>query len=208
MKPTVLSFFTANDPYPRMAARLEESCKKNALDYLISEVDPEPTWVETVAQKAAYILRWARSLERPVLWVDADAEILRLPGAVCGCREDFGVYADPKPRRWRPLGRKMMELPQDWPGPPKWFLTGTLWFNYTPHALAFLEAWAREAGENPRDYQQLLLQRVWCAVRPATLWLPQSYTKIRHVGWRPGESGPAVIVHDLASVMQKGIKRK
>lgn len=208
MKPTVLSFFTANDPYPRMAARLEASCKQVGLDHLIADVDPEPTWVETVAQKALYVLRWAKSLERPVLWIDADGELLSDPELLYDCQKDFAVYADPKPRKWRPLGRKMMELPQDWPNPPWWFLTGTLWFNYTPRAIAFLEAWARGAREKPRDYQQLLLQRIWCAVRPETLWLPQSYCHIRSKPWHPGEGGPDVIVHDLASTMQRGIKRK
>ena len=74
MKPTVVSFYTLNDPYPWMAARLEASCKKQGLDYLIVEIKPEVTWVRTVALKASHILRMARTLERPVLWVDADGE--------------------------------------------------------------------------------------------------------------------------------------
>lgn len=207
-RPTVVSFFTPNDPYPRMAARLEASCKRWGLDYLITEIESEPTWVATVSLKALYCLRWARSVEGPILWVDADGELLGPPVALYDCPEDFAVYANPKPRRWRPVGRSMLELPHAWPNPPKWFLTGTLWFNYTPHALSFLEQWAAQAKARPRDYQQLLLQNVWCAILPGTLWLPQSYCAIKGKGWHPGEEGPAVIAHDLASVMQKKVRRK
>lgn len=208
MKPTVLSFFTPDGPYPRMAERLERSCKRLELNHLIAEVVSQGSWVKNVAQKAAYILRWARTLEGPVLWVDADGELVGPPELLYDCSEDFAVYADPKPRRWRPLGREKLALPPEWKGPAKWFLTGTLWFNCTPHALAFLVEWAREAAKRPKAYQQLLLQEVWCRVKPSTLWLPQAYTKIRNMSWKPDETGPEVIVHDLASVMQKGVQRK
>lgn len=207
--PTVLSFFTPDGPYPQMAARLERSCKRFGLNHLIAEVESQGSWIKNVAQKAAYILRWARSLGGPVLWIDADGELVGAPELLYDRSADFAVYADAKPRKWKPIGRdEKLELPLDWPGSPKWFLTGTLYFGATPHALAFLEEWAREAAERPRAYQQLLLQEVWCRVRPDTFWLPQSYTKIRNMIWKPGEQGPEVIVHDLASITQKGVQRK
>lgn len=208
MSLTVLSFYTPNHPYPSLAVRLEASCKQFDLDHLVSEVDQAPTWVETVAQKPRFVLRWLESLDTPVLWVDADGEIVGHPELLDGCEKDFAIYADPKPRRWRPLGRQMLELPPEWPGKPRWFQTGTFWVNNSPHGRAFLEEWAREAEERPKDYQQLLCQKVWCRVKPDTLWLPQAYCKIRNFSWRQGQEGPEVIVHDLASIKQRGIKRK
>lgn len=208
MRPLVLSFFTDNAPYPQMAKRLETSCKQHGLDYEIHEIDAQPTWVETVALKAAHCLLWAEAIQGPILWVDADGEILRHPGLLYDCEQDFAVYAEPRPRKWRPIGRSMLELPAAWEGPPKWFLTGTLWFNATPAALEFLSAWADEAILRPRAYQQLLLQEVWTRVKPSTLWLPQRYCAIRGKAWHPDQQGPPVIAHDLASVMQRGVKRR
>lgn len=213
-RPTVVSFFTDNPPYPQMAKRLETSCRQHGLEHVIEPLGPEPpgppppTWIQTVALKGEYCLQKAMELKRPILWVDADGEILRHPGLLYDCEDDFAVYAEPRPRKWRPVGRSMLELPAAWEGPPKWFLTGTLYFGYTPHALAFLEEWAKVASARSRDYQQLLLQEVWCRVKPSTLWLPQRYCWIKGKAWHPDQQGPPVIAHDLASVQQKGIKRK
>lgn len=208
IRPTVVSFFTPNAPYPDFAARLKKSCERLGLDHLISGIPAEATWVETVAQKPAHLLRWARLVEGPILWVDADGELLREPELLCGCEKDFAIYADSKPRKWKPIGRSQLELPKEWPDPPRWFLTGTIWVNDTVHGLAFLDEWAQAAAREPKAYQQLLCQKVWCRVKPDTLWLPQSYCRIRGHGWRGRERGPVVIEHDLASTRLKGVVRK
>ena len=202
MKPIVVSFYTPDGPYPEYAARLEASCKALGLDHLITEMPGHGSWVKNVAQKGPYLKRWMLTLDHPILWVDVDAEILSEPVIVTDVDEDFAIYADIKPRKWKPVGRaRSLELPVAWPDPPRWFLTGTVFFNNTPMARTLLDTWASMCEEQPTSYQQLLLQQCWCKVKPETIWLPQSYCKIRHMAWRAGEDDrPAVIVHDLASV--------
>lgn len=210
MKPIVVSFYTPDGPYPEYAARLEASCKALGIEHLITEMTSHGSWVKNVARKGPYMLRWMQTLNHPLLWVDVDAEIVREPTAVYDVDEDFAIYADVKPRRWKPTGRtKTLELPTSWLGPPRWFLTGTVFFNNTPGARSLLTTWAAMCEVCPTSYQQLLLQQCWCEVQPETIWLPQSYCKIRHMGWRAGESRPEVIVHDLASVRGvDGARRK
>lgn len=202
MKPIVVSFYTPDGPYPEYAMRLEASCKALGIDHLITEMNGHGSWVKNVAQKGPYMLRLMETLNHPILWVDVDAEIISEPKVVYDVDEDFAIYADLKPRKWKPTGRtRALELPKLWPDPPKWFLTGTVFFNNTQASRVLLETWAELCQSFPTSYQQLLLQECWCQVKIKTIWLPQSYCKIRHMAWRAKEDDrPAVIVHDLASV--------
>ena len=140
-------------------------------------------------------------LERQILGIDADGRPKRRPSRLIDNDNDFGIYAFNGPRRRQPPHREMQELPKTWPDPPRWFNSGTVFFNNTPGANQLLERWSELCLERPGDWDQWLLQEAWCELRPSTEWLPKSYCAI-------GGKGPdPVIVHNMASTLQPGIQR-
>lgn len=204
MKPLVVSFHTGQEPYPSFARRLAASCERHGLEYRIDELPDRGAWVENVAARGPFLWERMRELDRPLLWIDADGEVEAEPTLLYGTEADFAVHTVERGWEFRPVGRGPMTLPAAWPRRlgPQWFLGGTLFFHRTPAAKELLELWAAECTARPRDYQQWLLQDVWCRVpRLETLWLPQGYCKIRGHRWREGEQPRTVIGHDLASAI-------
>lgn len=72
---TLISFYTPL--YIPHANRLKASCDKFDIPHLIEALPCQGTWEENCAEKPNFILEKLNSLKTPVLWVDADAEILR-----------------------------------------------------------------------------------------------------------------------------------
>lgn len=201
-KPLVVSFHTGREPYASYAAALAESCRQIGLDVHIARRPDRGSWVENVALKGPFMRSCMERFRRPLLWIDVDGRVVQAPEALYGAEEDFAIHAVTRNWNWRPVGRSLMALPESWPRElgPKWFLTGTVFVNRTPGGRELLERWAQRSQARPRDYQQLLLQEVWCGLNHLrTRWLPQGYCKINGFRWREGETEDVVIAHDLAS---------
>jgi hypothetical protein len=202
VKPLIVSFHTGQEPYTSYARSLADSCAAFELDCLIQELPDQGTWIENVALKGPFMRRCMRRFDQPLLWIDVDGRIVAEPKLLYGMDADFAIYAVKREWNWKPVGRERMSLPEAWPRElgPRWFLTGTMLVNRTAAAKDLLERWAETSMARPRDYQQLLLQEVWCML-PAlrTMWLPQGYCKISGFRWHDGEPMMTVIAHDLAS---------
>ena len=201
MIPIVVSFFTPKKIYQDFALELIAACDEVGLEHFVVESEDRGSWLANCAQKGTFCLEMIRLLKRPILWIDADGKPKRMPTLVIDTDKDFAIHAFNGPRR-RPLpSRGIHELPKAWDDPPKWFNSGTVFFNNTQSAHGLLERWAELCTCRPGDWDQWLLQEAWCELKPSTEWLPKSYCAI-------GGRGPSpVIVHDLASTMQRGIKR-
>ncbi len=199
--PTVVSFFTPQKIYQDFAEELKTACDGVGLDHFVVEAEDRGSWVENCARKGTFCLEMMHLLERPILWIDADGKPKRMPELLIGTDKDFGIYAFNGGRIRFPPGRGRRELPKTWPDPPRWFNSGTVFFNNTPGALTLLDRWAELCLEHPHDWDQWLLQEAWCESKPSTEWLPKSYCAIGGRGPEP------VIVHDMASTLQPGIKR-
>ena len=193
--PTVVNFYTGDERYRRYAHRLQESCKALAVPCVSIELRSRGRWVINCAMKPIFMMHAMRKLARPLLWVDADGELKRTPDLLRGCDADFGIYAFPGPRRRKPPGREWRDLPHEFPDPPRWFNSGTVFLNNTRGGLDLVDRWADLQRAHPTDWDQWTLQQAWCDTRPNTIWLPQTYCAIR------GRSnGPPVVNHGLASV--------
>lgn len=195
---TVVSFHTRDERYTRYAERLRQSCGANGMPFLILPLSGLGSWVETVSLKAKFMRNCLDQVKGPILWIDADGVVVKLPSLLVdpGAKEiDFAIHAkDRKRREWRPIGREMQVLPDEWPkDDTRWFMTGTIYVNNTNPGRTFLRDWERLATAEPRAYQMLLCQRAWCMCKPRSYWLPETYCDIY------GRSKHPVIMHDLAS---------
>gem|GEM_PF-3036275 len=196
---TVVSYHTPDERYSKYAERLRQSCGKLGMPFLIVEMAQHyDTWVEMVSLKPQFMRKAMTKLDGPILWVDADGVLVQRPELLIKntAEVDFAIYAkDRQKRSWRPIGRELQVLPDEWPfHDTRWFLTGTLYVNNTNPGRTFLRDWERLSVAEPKAYHQLLCQQAWCMCKPRTVWLPQTYCDIY------GRSKHPVIMHELASV--------
>lgn len=166
-----VSFFT--DKYLKVALRLKESLIRHDIDHVVEPVDCRGGWVENCAMKAGFILRYWRSSDKPVVWIDADAVVNEHPSIFEHINADIGVH-------FRNDKRHKNEL-----------LSGTLFFNKTEGAGRILEAWAEKCKATSNEWDQRILQEVLQEMENISIYkLPSSYTKIYDT-----MGGVAVIEH-------------
>ena len=193
--PLFVSFATPDPLYQGHAKRLRESLNRLGLLHMSRTVEPGP-WVEVCARKADFILGHLRRDACPIAWLDADAIVAKRPDLLFDCTADFAVSTFAAPRIRRCVNR-LHTLPPDFPDPPRWFNSGTVYIAPTPLGIALAERWAKLCAANPRDWDQWHLQQAWCDVRPETLWLPDSYCATRLT------NGEVVISQGFASTEHK-----
>ncbi len=76
---TLISFFTVATPYEAEVERLRSSCRRFGIEAQILGIPSDGAWVHNCSRKARFICDRLDRLGTPVLWVDADAEIVRRP---------------------------------------------------------------------------------------------------------------------------------
>lgn len=182
-RPRIVSFYTDDRLYRASAAKLTASLAAQGIeDAVIHKVPPFASWQEACAHKARFLRAMLREQGRPVLWVDADAQVQGDLGDIPWPQFDFGIHLQ---NGWQ-MG------------------SGTVYLNTTPAAMALVEAWLRLCETRPMVWDQMCLQEAYWACRAAhpmaTLYLPQRYLKIEGQDWSDAatERRP-VIAHELAS---------
>ena len=75
--PLVVSYYTKETPYEKEVEHLIESCKKFGLEYHIEGIEDRGSWEENCAYKPYFMREKMKALQRPLLWVDADAVFLK-----------------------------------------------------------------------------------------------------------------------------------
>ncbi len=176
----------------------------------VNEVEHRGSWRANCGVKPSYILKIIRKHKQPVLWVDIDGRF-RATFSIGGWlaqEYDFAIWFIPN--------HKM--LPKNVPGDDpnnNGLASGTMWFNYTPQGIDWLEAWA-DYEENimkvgkPSKFEQQDMGDLWyrrqAAKRgPKTYRLPQAYCKVFDVQWfSKAEDHTLIIEHMQASRRLKG----
>ncbi len=130
MSPVIISYFTKGSLYEKDAKQLQASCERFGLEYLIEGIEPFGKWHHHTCYKPTYILQKMETLKRPVLWIDADAEIVQKPTLFAGLDCDISL-------------RVFDRFPPDH---PSYAYTATLYLNHTPNTLALVRTWA-SAGD-------------------------------------------------------------
>ena len=185
----IISYFTIG--YRLLAKQLEESCKRFGLEYSIREMADTGSWNSNCGMKPTFIADMLAHFDEPVLWVDADAEIVAPLPRMRDC--DMSYFRT----RWNRN------------------LSGCVYFQPTPMAFRFLKSWAGQIAADPTITDEDGLTRALAdpgdmkidQLPPGMLYVfdlwPKQYRKVRPIilhkqasraGARPG--GVPTKLHD------------
>lgn len=90
-----ISAYTVGTPYEEEAKNLEQSLKDNKVPYKLYSYESQGDWEINCLQKGRIILKAFNELKRNLVWLDADAEVLKYPELFDTYKYDIGLY-----RRW------------------------------------------------------------------------------------------------------------
>ena len=125
----IVAFHTADEIYTAEANRLRGSLDALGLEYVISVVEPESSWVRTTLLKPAWIAPAREKLRGPLIYIDVDAFVHHDPWTyVSDLEADMAAMVD--------LSGQLY--------------SGTLFINDTAGAQTILSEWKKES-EKRRD---------------------------------------------------------
>lgn len=179
---TVISFFTKDWKYHQYANDLERDCINLGIPYKIEELRSTGSYLKNTCLKPRFILDKLKELRSPVLWIDCDGSLLQWPIYFYQLEVDFAAKRMPfhKARTWH---------------------VGTMWFNYTPAVLSFIERWIRNTGLISDESG---LEKTWREVQIRALDIPAEYFKIVRDGELPSKKD--VICHRISNSLLKKIE--
>jgi hypothetical protein len=171
--PLIITAYTISshlgDYYKRCVIRLIRSCIKFNLSHLVLPLEPQDSWDAGCATKIVVIQQMLKQLQRPLLWLDADAEIFVYPSMF----EDIGCEM------------ALSSICGHW-------LTGTLYF--TPSALPFIETWKQWTGPVVDEVALMKLYKSSPHSRPSMIMLPESYNTAIYASY---DTSKVVIGHHM-----------
>ncbi|MBI2812375.1 MAG: hypothetical protein HYX67_16340 [Candidatus Melainabacteria bacterium] len=101
------------------------SCREHGIDAEIEGIPTEGSWVRNCAIKPFFIRKKLLEKKRPIFWVDADAVFKKAP--------DFSLmeHSDMAFREMRRFSHDRRFK----------YCAGSLFFNYTPRSIEFVDKW-------------------------------------------------------------------
>ncbi|OGN63311.1 MAG: hypothetical protein A3E80_02235 [Chlamydiae bacterium RIFCSPHIGHO2_12_FULL_49_9] len=118
--PLLISFYTKNTIYEKEIEDLVASCKALQLELYVEGRADLGSWEYNCCQKPLFILECLEKFKRPLLWVDADAMILKKPPFIFG-DIDLAIY-------FNNFQNKLAR-------------TGTIYLRPTQETLRFVKLW-------------------------------------------------------------------
>lgn len=159
--PQIISFHTNDPHYTAEAQGLIESCKRLDLPLSCGILQSQGSWEANCAMKGNYVADALALWRRPLLWLDADAVVLKVPTLFENPDFEFAIYFHQ---------------------PKQEFVSNTVYFAYTPRVINLVEEWAWRCEREPQVWDQKHLQAAWMSMpkneRPKTFFLPFGYAKI------------------------------
>ena len=188
MNPFIICCHTGEERYVSDCKRMVKSANKFNYEVYVEELKSGGSWQADCALKPSFILRCIQRFgSRPLVWVDADGEIMKHFDAFEDPYYDMGIP-------WNP-GKKFYE-----------FSSGTMYFNPSgKHVIPFLEEWGvacQEVIEGKHfKIDQLILYEVWKKSNnvPITEFLGQGYVKVFDHDWRSLQNQVEYVRHHQAS---------
>lgn len=176
--PTVVTFYTPTWEYPQYAARMKSMCENLGLLFYAKEYDNTGQWIMNTAIKPHFIQHALTLLKRPILWIDADGSLLKVPE----------IFKAPYPFDF--AARKQHgKTEREWH-------VGTMYFNYTPDTVAFVNDWVEMVKKFPASDEGALdlLWKQGGGSKLTTSDIPPTYFEmLRHTGQQPRSD--TVIAH-------------
>jgi predicted O-methyltransferase YrrM len=150
-KTLLTSFYSDLDGgtfYRRCARKLHIRCDELGIECDLRERKNQGAWLKNCNMKPSHILEVLEQRKRAVLWLDVDARLHFTPWDVD--KLDCDVAAVPYKGSMRN-------------DPPLRIRATTLYFNYTPQAMAFLRRWKEMCDANKSDTEadHQMLERTW-----------------------------------------------
>ena len=169
--PIVITAYTITshlgDYYQRATARLTKSCIKFNIPHIVFPLNSVQHWMNGCNLKPTVIAHAIQLFKRPVLWIDADAQIFKFPE----------IFADPQ-------FDADMAIVAHQPPSGHW-LSGTLYFK--PSAFNFILQWRDATPQDnfkENDADEITLRNLWhnydINTRPKLQFLPVDYNSIVH----------------------------
>lgn len=190
--PLIVSYYTKKTLYQLEVQNLIASCEKWNLSFDIEGIDSFGSWELNCGYKPFFLFRKLQELKKPILWIDADAVILKRPEVIEAFAADLAV-------------RINEGLPIDHPSK---VISSTIFVNYTPEGAELLRRWAEEGnkqlGQNERKeefWDQIALRNVIYnqTHNAKVIGLPLEYTKISEHPFDTEAVKDPVIEHYQAS---------
>ena len=125
--PLIVSFYTIDTPYEDEVKYLVDSCEAFGLEYKIEGIPSAGSWEMNCAFKPLFILKKLEELNRPLLWVDADAVFVQRPEYLKVFSADLGV--------------RMYDCPDDHRSR---IVSSTVFINSTEASKWVVRLWAEE----------------------------------------------------------------
>ena len=155
--PLFVSYFTENTPYEMLADELRGSLDLLGMPHRIEPLPSRGDWVANTCLKAEFIENIWHNSHRPICWIDADAEVLRIPNIVYSNPFDMAVV--------RRSG---------------WYdMSGFVYFGKTEGGGDLVSLWAKLCRDYPNIVDQVLLTLAWYQVVSkvsfASLWLNEGF---------------------------------
>lgn len=187
MKYIVISFFTLDTPYVAEAANLEASLKRFSVPYKIYPRPNLGNWTRNTQQKSTVLADALREFpDTAVVWLDADAELLRNP-------EWFEQAVK------RDFDAAFYRLSSDWDRNE--LLSGTMFLHNTPVIRELMDAWST-LNQTINTWDQKTLQmlvdgdfKTKLRIEP----LPVEYIKVDRMDRFQAGMGEPVVYHAQAS---------
>lgn len=159
----LISFYTEDWLYPYYAMSLKKDCEDLKIPHIIEKLPTTGSYLKNTCMKPQFILDKLKELKKPVLWVDCDGSVLRPP--IFSTNFDFAAK-----RKAKSSGRT-------------WHV-GTMWFNYTPAMIKFIEEWIKNTGGISDESS---LEKTWKDIGSSitTMDVPKDYFVILKKGQKP-----------------------
>uniref|UniRef100_A0A6M3M4J2 Putative nucleotide-diphospho-sugar transferase n=1 Tax=viral metagenome TaxID=1070528 RepID=A0A6M3M4J2_9ZZZZ len=185
---TIVSFYTAGTDYENIVKTLERQLIDLLIPHKIYSRENKGEWILNTQQKSEVLLTAMTELKSDIVWLDADAELLKYPkhfdylsvyNGFDICLHFLNTYYNPK------------EL-----------LTGTIYLKNNPVVMELLKAWDNH-NKTVKETDQTALQNVLLKLPHVRIEpLPKEYIKIKGFENLQGEINP-VVYHTQASRQQR-----
>lgn len=136
MDPLIVSFYTKDSLYEEEIRDLILSCEALKLEYSINGVVSLGSWEKNCCYKPKFLLEKLLVYKKPLLWIDADAIIIKKPFIDNFLQYDFGF-----------------RFKYDEKDKKQGIRSGTIFINYSEESIEFLKKWDQECQKelnNPK----------------------------------------------------------
>jgi hypothetical protein len=164
-RPVIVAYATEGTGYVDELSELANSLRKWGFERDLQVVPNLGSWQSNTQYKAQFIKGMLQKhAPRSVLYVDADARVLRYPSLFCNFEGDFAAH-------WSDVSRNgSIRIPK--------LRSGTLYFANNERGRGIVDAWISENRKAPKDWDQVTLARCVSWRDEGAVNLPVEYCAI------------------------------